>query len=65
MTSLAAIVYYHLLVTGVFLAVVALAYAYFVATRHRREEAPLDAMIETKEELALEARASLRLAPSE
>jgi ethanolamine permease len=56
--SLVAMVYYNLLVTGVFLGMVAIAYIYFLTTRRRREEAPLDTMIESPEELAEDVKAN-------
>jgi ethanolamine permease len=57
MISLVAMVYYNLAVTGVFVGIVGLAYVYFLATRHRREQAPLDAMLEAPEELAQDEKA--------
>jgi ethanolamine permease len=57
--SLIAMVYYNQLVTGVFLAFFGLAYVYFLATRRRREEAPLDVMLETPEELAEDLKAGV------
>jgi ethanolamine permease len=59
--SLVAMVYYNLLVTGVFLVMVAIAYIYFLTTSRRREEAPLDTMIESPEELAVDVKAGAAL----
>ncbi len=59
--SLIAMVYYNLIVTGIFLAIFVVAYIYYRATSHRREVAPLDTMIETPEELAAEAKLATNL----
>lgn len=55
--SLFALIYYNLLLSAVFAAILLVAYGYFLATAKRREEAPLDVMIETPEELAIDLKA--------
>ena len=49
-----AMIYYNLLVFGIFVAMLAIGYGYFLTTAKRREESPLDDLIELSEELAAE-----------
>jgi ethanolamine permease len=49
-----AMIYYNLLVFGIFVALLAIGYGYFLTTAKRREESPLDDLIESSEELAAE-----------
>jgi ethanolamine permease len=51
---LIAMIYYNLLVFGIFVALLAIGYGYFLTTAKRREESPLDDLIESSEELAAE-----------
>ncbi|WP_296707330.1 ethanolamine permease [Rhodoblastus sp.] len=51
---LIAMIYYNLLVFGIFVALLAIGYGYFLTTAKRREESPLDDLIESTEELAAE-----------
>jgi ethanolamine permease len=51
---LIAMIYYNLLVFGIFVALFAIGYVYFLTTAKRREESPLDDLIESSEELAAE-----------
>jgi ethanolamine permease len=44
--SLATMIYFNLLVALVFAAFIALGYGYFLMTRHQREVAPADALLE-------------------
>lgn len=55
--SLIALVWYNLLLTGVLVGMIAVAYLYFALTRRSREDAPLDTMIETPAELAIDVKA--------
>jgi ethanolamine permease len=55
--SLIALIWYNLLLSGVLAGLFALAYLYFALTGKRREEAPLDTMIETPQELAIDLKA--------
>jgi len=55
--SLIALVWYNLLLTLVLAGLIAVAYLYFALTRKSREEAPLDTMIETPTELAIDLKA--------
>ena len=51
---LIAMIYYNLLVFGIFVALLAIGYGYFLTTQKRREESPLDDLIESSEELKAE-----------
>lgn len=55
--SLIALVYYNLLLSGILAAIIVLGYVYFLLTKKSREEAPLDTMIETPSELAIDLQA--------
>ena len=46
-----AMIYYNFLIFAIFVAILALGYVYFLTTVHRREAAPIDALIELTEEL--------------
>lgn len=51
---LVAMIYYNLLVFGIFVALLAIGYGYFLTTEKRREASPLDELIESSEELVAE-----------
>lgn len=46
--ALAAMIYYNAVLFGIFLAIVALGYAYFLCTKGARDSAPFDEMLETE-----------------
>jgi ethanolamine permease len=52
---LIAMIYYNFMVFGIFVALLAIGYGYFLTTAKRREESPLDDLIESSEELAVES----------
>ncbi|WP_395666701.1 ethanolamine permease [Methylocella sp.] len=54
LVCLVAMIYYNFLIFVIFCAILGVGYLYFLSTARRREEAPIDTLIETPDELSAE-----------